>query len=199
MTHHYLIEKVGQYYFSAPEHRAEILRACREFFDLPDLDENALPKASVIEVGLFNEWFLYDFVLPSGETPLACFVRENPLRMLNEDMVPYRSLLKHNTYGIFEVKHVDAGMGLELENLQTKEIVFVHEERKLYPVRRGNIFFGRIGRIEDGNEFVGANTFSFEGIDDRSKFELGCQRFAFTPKIAYGFLKFSQGQVLWKS
>jgi len=57
------ISKVYEYYFTTPRYSEEVMRALREFFDLPKLDKGGSLETDEKSEGLFNEWFLYDFIL----------------------------------------------------------------------------------------------------------------------------------------
>lgn len=182
------IAKVGKYYFSAPQHKTDVQRAFREFFDQQDLSNGESVVASALEEGLFNEWFLYDFILSSGETPLAHFVAKNPLKASKSEIKFYRELSENNIYGMFEVKRVDVGAGLEIENVKTRVTSFVREQQLTYQVKRGDAFFARIGRVLDHDELVGADTFLLEGIDEKFKRMVRKGHLKLTPKIACDLL-----------
>lgn len=183
------IAKIYEYYFTTPRYNEDVLRAMREFFDRPDLDRGGSLEINDKSEGLFNEWFLYDFELTSGQTPLANFIEENPLQLSKDSMVLYRSILKSNIYGMFEVLHVDIDKGLMLKNLQTGKEIYVYERKLTFQIRIGGIFFGRIGLVDDHNELVGADTFSIDGLDDAVKKELRKAKFVITPKVAHDIWK----------
>jgi len=67
------------YYFSNPKFHPDILGALREFFDLsPSAPINEIKIRDEVESGLFNEWFVYDFKLSNGRTPIEDFYLTNP-------------------------------------------------------------------------------------------------------------------------
>ena len=183
------ITKVYNYYFTASRYHDEVLRAMREFFDRPDLDRGGSLKTNEKSEGLFNEWFLYDFVLKNGKTTLADFVAENPLRLSADEMTFYKNLLESNEYGLYEVVSIDINVGLMLKNSQTGKEIYVYERKLTSQVKPGNLFFGRIGKVDDHYELIGADTFSLQGIDEAAKKSFRQVKFKLTPKIAHEIWK----------
>jgi len=74
------IAKIYKYYFRNPRYSEEILRAMREFFDRPDLEPGGSLEMNDKSEGLFNEWFLYDFVLSNGEHPCGALLKKTHWR-----------------------------------------------------------------------------------------------------------------------
>lgn len=183
------ITKVYEYYFTTPRYNNEIMRAMREFFDRPDLDRDGSLETNEKSEGLFNEWFLYDFELSSGNTVLADFVASNPLELSEAEMTLYHDLLETNTYGVFEVKKVDINNSLTLKNLQTRRTTDVREQKLTHQVTPGDIFFGRIGKVNDHYELIGADTFSLREVDETTKKSFLGIKFKLTPKIAHEIWK----------
>jgi len=178
------ISKVYKYYFTSPLYTAEIMRALLEFFDDPDLRPGGSFEADEKSKGFFNEWFLYDFVLENGGSPLANFVARNPLELSAIKMTLYKDLLATHEYGLFEVLKVDVNNGLLLKNLQTGERIYVKEQKLTLQVKPGAIFFSRVGQVGDHHELVGADTFALAGVSEAIKGFLGDLGFKLTPKLA---------------
>lgn len=179
------ISRVYEYCFTAPRYRDEILRAMREFFDRPDLDQSGSLKTDEKSEGFFNEWFLYDFALTNGKTTLADFVVENPLKFSAAEMILHQNLLETNAYGLYEVINIDIDKGLTLKNLQTRKEPYVYERKLTSQVKPGDIFFGRIGKVDDHYELIGADTFSLQEVDESFKKSFRQMKFKLTPKIAH--------------
>lgn len=183
------IAKIYEYYFTTPRYREEVLRAMREFFDRPDLDRGGSLEMNDRSEGLFNEWFLYDFKLANRKTPLSDFIEENPLQDSKNDIALYRTILKSNEYGLFEVLGVDIDKGLMLKNLQTGKETYVSERKLTSQVGIGSIFFGRIGMVDNHYELIGADTFSIQATGDEIKKYFHGMKFELTPKIAHDIWK----------
>jgi hypothetical protein len=161
----------------------------REFFDRPDLDQGGSLETNEKSGGLFNEWFLYDFVLTNGKTALANFIAENPLGLSTAEMTLYQNLLKTNEYGLYEVISVDINKGLLLKNSQTGKEVYVYERKLTSQIKPSSIFFGRVGQVKDHYELIGADTFSLNGLDETAKKSLRKMKFKLTPKVAHEIWK----------
>lgn len=151
------IEKVFNYYFS-PRFDDELKQALRQFFNQKDLERIGKaggPKGRDEEI--FNEWFLFDFKLTNGRTPLENFYETNPynLKMVRQQV--YKDL-QENDFGLYEVKEVRLGEGLTLENLQTGRIYQVREYAATFGLKRGQIFSARVGKVGDHYELVGSNS-----------------------------------------
>ncbi|HEY4510654.1 MAG TPA: hypothetical protein VJJ73_02350 [Candidatus Paceibacterota bacterium] len=187
------ISKVYKYYFTTTRFSDEVLQAMREFFDRPDLDRGGFLETDEKSEGLFNEWFLYDFVLTNGKTTLANFVAENPLNFSADEMAFYQSLLETNAYGLYEILSIDINIGLMLKNLQTEVKIYVHEQKLTSQVKPGNIFFGRAGQVKDHYELIGADTFSLGKLGGTDKKFLHEMNLKLTPKIARDLWKENQG------
>jgi|SRR3989344_1709160 len=178
------ISRVYEYYFTNPRFRGEIMRALREFFDRPNLDSGGHLETSEKSEGFFNEWFLYDFELSYGGSILADFIMNNPLGISEAEMILYHDLLKTNIYGMFEVKKIDINKSLTILNIQTGETTRVSERKLTHQTTLGDIFFGRIGKVGDHYELIGADTFSLVGINEAVKKSFRRMRSTLTPKIA---------------
>ena len=186
------IAKIYEHYFTAPQFSHDVMRALRDFFNHPDLDRGGSLGTTEMSQGLFNEWFLYDFVLSNGRTVLADFVFSNPLKISANEILLYQEMLNTNLYGLFEVKNVENGEGLMLENLQSGEKTYVYEKKLTSQVRVGDAFFGRIAKVADRYELIGADTYAFQGIDDKFKKLMRKELVKLTPKIAHEILEHHQ-------
>ena len=182
------ISRVTEYYYTALEFRGEVLRALRWFFDRPDLDTGGSLKTTGQGEAFFNEWFLFDFLLGTGRTVLEDFVASNPLKLNGTELELYRNLLD-NTYGIFETLDVERGQGLTLKDLRTRKQWAVREFSATFNLEQGDVFFSRIGKVGDHYELVGADSFSFQGVDEVTKKSLRREKPKLTPKVVHDFLR----------
>ncbi len=177
------ISKIYEYYFTSSGYKDEVMRALREFFDLPDLERGgSLDVGDEKGEGFFNEWFLYDFKMKNGKTALENFIAQNPFQFKENQMALYRNL-RDNKFGVFEVLSVKRDHGLGLRDLQTDMEWFVHEKSLTHQAGVGDVFFGRIANVGDHYELVGADTFSME-IDEATKKKFRNEKMNMTPKYA---------------
>lgn len=164
------------------------MRALREFFDRPDLDKGGSLETNEKSEGFFNEWFLYDFVLQGGCTVLEDFIATNPLNLKDAEMKIYQDLLD-NTYGIFEVLEIDLGKNIKVIDLQNGKEWIVREFSATFGLEKGSVCFGRIGKVGDHYELIGADPLSLQKIDEATKKSFQQTKFKLTPKIVHEIWK----------
>ncbi|MCX6738119.1 MAG: hypothetical protein NTY11_01730 [Candidatus Parcubacteria bacterium] len=176
------IAKLYEYYFTAPQFADEVIFALQGFFNRSGLDRgSSLNLGSEKSKGLFNEWFLYDFIMADGYTPLEHFVNTNPFNLEEAELKLYRDLLD-NRFGIFEALEIELGHSLTIKDLQTGEEWFVLENKGTYDLEKNRLFFGRVGKVDDHYELVGADSFSIEDVDGVIKKSFRNTKFKITPK-----------------
>ncbi len=175
------IAKIYEYFFNSPEFKEETIRALREFFNRPDLDRGGSLEMNDKSEGFFNEWFLYDFKMVNGDTPIEYFTRSNPFELKDLELEFYRNLL-NNKFGIFEVLEIELGRSMFIKDLQTGKKWKIFENKATYNSEIGNIFFGRVGKVEDHYELIGADSFLLQGVDDAAKKSFRKIKNKITPK-----------------
>ncbi len=150
------ISKIFEYYFTKPKFKEEVMRALQEFFDEPDLKSGDKLKLKEEDEGMFNEWFIFDFKLKNGKTPLEDFYEENPYNLSVIRLRTYKDL-QDNYFGVYKVKNVRLGEELMLENLQTRKVYKVREFSATFSLKEGQVFSARVGKVGDHYELVGSN------------------------------------------
>ena len=150
------IQKMLDYYFTKPQFREEILRAMREFFNRPDLAPGGKLELKEEDEGGFNEWFIFDFKLSNGRSPLEDFYENNPCNLKMDKLQAYKDL-RDSHYGFYRVLNVKKGKGLTLENLQTGKIYEVKEYAATFELEEEKVFIGRVGKVGEHYEIVGSN------------------------------------------
>lgn len=182
------ISKIHKLYYSDPRYKNEIMRAMGEFFENPDIVNNRAIEITKESEGLFNEWFLYDFVMKNNKTPLENFICKNPLELSKKQLIVYTDLL-HNRYGIYEVLKIERGKSMTVKDLQTKEKFTVNEFVATFRMGAGDVFFGRIGQVADHLEFVGADCFSMQDVPEATKKSFFKNKFWLTPQVPHLILR----------
>lgn len=169
------VSRVYDYYFTAPRYRAEMKRALMEF----------LGDGEMMEYGgaLFNEWFLFDFVLIGGLTPLEEFVTKNPPSLSDASLDLYRHL-HENTYSLFEVMAVERKKGMTLNDARTGDRYRVEEDKATRSLHKGDLFFGRVAKVDDHYELVGADSLIFKDEDAEEARAFVSSKRKITPKEA---------------
>jgi hypothetical protein len=150
------VRNMLEHYLGSPKLRGEVARAFREFFDENDPGMDGAPAPFDWAASLFNEWFLFDFVLRNGRTPLEDFIAKNPLSLPEEAIGLYRALYESHA-GLFEVKSIALGESLALKELRTGTRFRVREFSATFTLRKGDLFFGRVGKVGDRWELVGSD------------------------------------------
>ncbi len=153
---HNTIKKVLDY-FTEYNYGREVKRALRVFFDRYPAEEE-----DPYEEGAFSEWFLYDFKMKNGRTPMRNFCTKNPLGLSKKEMKVYERL-DESIYGIWEVGNVIKGVGLELVNIENNDTYSVKEYTGSQTMKKGMHIFGRVAKVGDVHELVGANPIAVPG------------------------------------
>lgn len=183
------IRKVYDYYFEAEWHRDELRHAYREFLEEKLSITEAARKIGMENEGYFNEWLLYDYKWKDGVTTLGRFVRDNPLRLSDRDMVFYETLLKTNRYGLFEVLRIAPLVSMTLKELQSGENYTVSEVKATLNTPLRAVFFSRIADVGGHFEIVGADSIILGAFGTGLKKAIRTWKDALTPKDAYQIAK----------
>ncbi|MCG2694692.1 hypothetical protein L6261_01240 [Candidatus Parcubacteria bacterium] len=147
------ILRVTDYFFQNNEYFDEIERSMHEFFG-EDFFEKKLKKLTVVDEKDFNEWFIFDFKLKNGKTPLMEFYDKNPLNLPKEENELYLRLQK-NTYGFFDVVDVVRGSKILVKEFGTKNNIWINEISASFEIKVGSTLVGRICEVSDKHfEFV---------------------------------------------
>lgn len=153
------IGDIISYFFQNPASKGDIDRALREFFKIKSTDE-LLAVAPDFGDGnspshrYFHEWFIYDFNLLSGRTPLQEWYEENPMGMPPADITVYADLLRENEYGFFKVISSVPGR-VEVESFANGKQYTVREYSAAPFLRINETIMARVGLVGGRYEFVG--------------------------------------------
>lgn len=154
-------------YYMSPENlwmfRAEVDSALYDFFG------GKIPRPLTNDAnGHFNEWFLYDFHLSMGQTPLEYFYSKNPLRLKPDKLAEYESM-KENIYDIWEVKEVHKNKGLILSNVRSGIEYEVKEKAATLELQKGDVVVLRVVKTGNHWEIAGGSSFFFTTSDKNAK------------------------------
>lgn len=181
-----IITKILDYYFS-PENRPvfgkRVKKAMEEF-----TGGNKTPVASE-DAGHFTEWFLYDFKLETGETPLEYFYNKNPLRLPDEELTVYKNMMEDNIYDIFEVADLKENKEMTLEHVRTGKEYRVSEKAATRQLSRGDAFICRIINVGSGYEIAGGSVLVLPKLAKGAKDFLLKTTDKLTPKKVYGIVR----------
>ncbi|MFA6525811.1 MAG: hypothetical protein WCT26_00140 [Candidatus Buchananbacteria bacterium] len=150
------ISDVLDHYLYDLGRNADIKRASLEFFgrsigDVVDGDLIADDDMDPVNM-LFMEWLVFDFKLSNGKTPLSDFVKNNPLRLTDNELSDLRDMLD-NEYGFFSVTSVKPGR-IEVESLQQDKEYAVREYAGARLLLPGQTIICRVAKIGERYEFA---------------------------------------------
>ena len=175
------IERIFNYFYKSNKYRNEIRRALVVFFG----DRNI--KIDETAEGLFNEWLLYDFKMLNNRSFLEEYVMTNPENLIDKNLKIYKGFLD-NKFGIFEVIKIQKGESLKVIDLQSGVEYIINEKTATQHLKRGNVFIGRIGRVEGCYELVGANPIFLNSTINQQFRQAVPQKTQFDPLIVWQVL-----------
>ncbi|MDP2950956.1 MAG: hypothetical protein Q8N55_01085 [bacterium] len=181
------IKKILDYYLSK-QFQDETMRATKEFFNQPSLAPGGELRLEEGDIPLFEEWFLFDYKMRNGKTPLEDFFEQNPLCLPVACLQIYRDL-RENYYGPYVVLEVRRGEALTLKHLQTNKVFEVRECVATFGVRVGMIFFSRVAKVADHYELIGANLSGMlDNVNKRVEQCFSKIKFSWNPKLFKEFI-----------
>jgi len=153
------ISDIIAYFFQNFAWAGDIDRALCEFFKIKSFQELAIYAPDFGDFNSpshrhFHEWFIYDFKLLSGRTPLCEWYEENPVGMMTSDMTLYADLLRDNEYGFFKVIFSVPGR-VEVKSFGSGRHYIVREYSAAPFFRLNEAIVARVGLVGDRYEFVG--------------------------------------------
>lgn len=158
------IHNIINYYIDSHKYEKEIERAEKEFFTQED--GSFIISMDNLVIGLFNEWLLFDFKLSSGKGLLEDYYYLNPRKRPLYEMQVCRDL-QENVYGPLLVLHVDEGRGMKVKVAHKDKIYYVEEYSATLDLEKGDLFFGRVGRVGDHYELTGSNPLNISKMFDK--------------------------------
>lgn len=177
-----IISQVLDYYFNPDQQflfGAEVIRAMDEFFG-----KGKEPMNSE-SMGHFSEWFIFDFTLKTGETPLQYFCDKNPLKMHSGDISVLKSMQEDNIYDIFEIVRLKTGKCMTLHQIRTSKTYEVYEKTATRQLRKGDSFICRVINVGDGYEMAGGSVLPLPRFGKGAKEILSNTKDRLTPKDVY--------------
>ncbi|MEK7175514.1 MAG: hypothetical protein AAB693_01785, partial [Patescibacteria group bacterium] len=108
-------------------------------------------------VGLFSEWLVFDREQKvfDGLTGLQYFVKNNPLRLPDNEINAYNDMLKFEV-GYFEVKNIELGKGVLLESIANSKEYFVNDVTASLSLKKEDTIWARIAPVDDIYHIVGS-------------------------------------------
>ncbi len=152
------IEKINQFYFDEPQRKKAFEKAMAVFFEVEAVSDLAGTEMPEEYLGLANEWFIFDYRHKNGKTSLENYLVEKSNNLTEEERERLKILSQTNHYGLFEVKKVVIGSGLEVCDLQNGQIFEVQERSATYSLKPSYVVPIRLAQVDEHWEMVGSNS-----------------------------------------
>ncbi len=180
------ISRIFSYYLNNDEFNLEVEKAKNEFFDVER--GNYLITVDTKLMPYFMEYLVFDFRLENGQSLIEHYYTNNPDKLPLYKLRVYKDLQK-NVYGALEAKKINLGKSIDVLVLNTGKRYLVKERNATYELKVGNIFFGRVAKIDGVYELVGADSFAFDVKLSNNIKKLFKTKEKLTPKVAIRYLK----------
>lgn len=149
---HDLIARVIKHSENVP--KKDFLNAVAQYYRIPPIEPLNLPERSLEDGGAFTEWYVNDYLLPSGRTIIEDFytknfnrLKDNEKRLLEAHMQAYES--------VYEVQEVVKGIGMKLKDIFTGEKFDVREVKGTYSIAKWDITKVRVYTLDGISRFAG--------------------------------------------
>jgi hypothetical protein len=128
------------------------------FKDNPiDISSSSDPD-SQIELGLFNEWVIFDYKFKGYKNYLDKYIQTNPDYLDNEQLEEYKILNSTQRYRLFSIEKISPELGLMLKDILNGKDDFVFDKALTRQVKIGMQIFLRIGEVEGQLEVISSDT-----------------------------------------
>ncbi len=150
------LSKIVRY---ATQHESIMRKAVEEFFGKTAID----PHMENIEAisGLFNEWLIFDFKMPSGATFIVDYYFKNPDSLSKKLLEELQQIIETQHFEMFELQSVKRGEWLKVYGLHSGKNYTVYEHSGSLKALEKGTFWGRIAKVHDKYILVGSNPMYF--------------------------------------
>jgi len=166
------------------EHPEVVDRAGQEFFDYVQAIQERITQERI--EALFNEWFVYDFLMKTHKTPLETYVYRNPDDLDDRELDLMKQAADSSYTDHFWVGTVDPeAHSIELREIGTDKAFVVHDMTASQSVEtNAGIVAVRLIQL-DGNWYFASDPAYFMPMPHRSEYGIG-QEFIDVVKLHYG-------------
>jgi hypothetical protein len=116
------LSKVIRY---ATQHESMMRKAVEEFFGKTPIDPHMENIESIS--GLFNEWLIFDFKMPSGTTFIVDYYFKNPDSLPKEQLEELQQVIETQQFEMLELYSVKRGEWLKVYGLHSGKNYTVYE------------------------------------------------------------------------
>lgn len=150
------LSKVIRY---ATQHESMMRKAVEEFFGKTPIDPHMENIESIS--GLFNEWLIFDFKMPSDTTFIVDYYFKNPDSLPKEQLEELQQVIETQQFEMLELHSVKRGEWLKVYGLHSGKNYTVYEYSGSLAAPEKGTFWGRIANVHDKHILVGSNSMYF--------------------------------------
>ncbi len=143
----------------ATQHESIMQRAVEEFFGKTPIDSHT-ENIGVIS-GIFNEWLIFDFKMPSGKTFIVDYYFKNPDSLPKEQLEELQQIIETQQFEMLEIQSIKRGEWLKVYGLYSGKNYTVYEHSGSLAAPEKGTFWGRIAKVHDKYILVGSNPMYF--------------------------------------
>lgn len=150
------LSKVIRY---ATQHESMMRKAVEEFFGKTPIDPHMENIESIS--GLFNEWLIFDFKMPSGTTFIVDYYFKNPDSLPKKQLEELQQIIETQQFEMLELHSIKRGEWLKVYGLHSGKNYTVYEHSGSLAAPEKGTFWGRIAKVHDKHILVGSNPMYF--------------------------------------
>lgn len=130
-------------------------KAWEDFFQ----DADVYPQMEGFDdlVALFNEWFIFDFKLDSGTTPVIEYFLKNPDNLSQEAMAEFSQIVKTQHFEMLELVDLKRGEWMKAYGMFGGKTYKIYEVSGSLTCPDYGTFWGRLAKIDNRWQLVGSN------------------------------------------
>ena len=134
--------------------------------------------------GLFNEWLIFDFRLPPGQTVSIDYFLKNPDGFSEDLMDELRQITETQHFDMFELQSLKRGKWMKIYGLFSGKTYTVYEQSGSRNAPSKGSFWGRVARVNNRYILVGSNPvyLPMKSTDRLKQFYLENKPEKFSPK-----------------
>lgn len=151
-----LVGDIIEYHAIRKEYEDALHMASHEFLD----SEECWKEMTEGDLIAFNEWLVFDFVLPNGKNLIENYLEKNVDKMINKKVDACRDMLD-NTYSLFKVLDVTKGIDLKLYDVIFDKEYSVLEKKGSTQLHKEDAIFCRVGKVGDYWEIMSGKVHIF--------------------------------------
>lgn len=143
--------------FSRSFPKKDFLNAFGLYYRTEAKDQIVLSEEAMEDSGRFIEWYIHDYLLPSGKTIIESYY-EKQFSALSSDNQEILESLMQAYISVYEVQEVTPGMGMRLKDIMTGAELEAKEVSGSYQIAKWDILIVRAYTVKGISRFTGNGT-----------------------------------------